>query len=96
MPNSNTTTIWTPIIFEWYVVMCGSKTDTQKMCPKEIGLCTQHMLTKSGLIVNMIGGGGGTYMTTEPEDLHFDNKEDALMSSEIYEENSYMHDLWIC
>ena len=56
VPNSKTATIWTSI-FEWYVVMCGYKTDTKKMCPKEIGLCTQHMLTKSGLIVNMIGGG---------------------------------------
>ena len=53
------------------------------------------MLTKSGLIVNMIGG-GPIWLLNEPEDLHFDNKEDAHMSSEIYEENSYMHDLWIC
>ena len=32
----------------------------------------------------------------ELKDLHFDIKENTHMSSEIYEANGYMHDLWIC
>jgi hypothetical protein len=32
------------------------RTDTKKMCLKEIGLCVQNMITALGSIVNIIGG----------------------------------------
>ena len=34
------------------------------MCLKEIGLRAQKLLTILGYVVNIIEGGGGTYMTT--------------------------------
>ena len=59
MPNSNIMIIWTPL-FEWYLVMCGSKNGHQKyMCLKEIGLCAQHVLNHSSL--NDQHDLGGTY-----------------------------------
>jgi hypothetical protein len=41
---------------EWSVVRCGSKNGHQKdiLCLKEIGLCTQNLLTIFGLKVNII------------------------------------------
>ena len=47
-------------IFEWYVVWYASKIGCQKdMYSKEIGLCAQNTITISGLLVNIIVGGGG-------------------------------------
>ena len=46
-------------IFEWYLVWRGSKNKYRK----EVGLHAQNMITVLVLIVNIIGGGGKTYMT---------------------------------
>ena len=53
---SNIARIWT-LIFECYVVTCGSKNGHQKdMWLQEIGPCAQDMVTILGPEVNMIGG----------------------------------------
>ena len=59
-PSSNTFLIGTSI-FEWYVVLHGSKNVYQKdTCLKEIGLHVQNMMTILSSIANIIEG---TYMT---------------------------------
>jgi hypothetical protein len=61
VPDSNISIIRT-LIFEWYVVRCGSENGQQKyICSKQIGLCAQDMLAVLGSIGNVIAG---TYMTT--------------------------------
>jgi hypothetical protein len=62
MPNSVPYFYWT-LVFEWYVVRCGSKNKYQKnMCLKEIGLRAQNMLLIISSRVN-INGKGETCMT---------------------------------
>ena len=52
VPNSNAKIIRS-IIFEQYVVRCGSKNGHQMMCLKEIGLSAQNMLTILSSIIYM-------------------------------------------
>ena len=62
MLECNTTIIRAPI-FDWYVVMCGSKTWHQKdMCLKrDLSMCS-NMVSILCSMFNMIGGGeGGLY-----------------------------------
>ena len=55
-PYSVTFVIYT-LIFQWYVVKCGSKNNHQKgMCFTEIGLQAKNMITILGSIVNTIEG----------------------------------------
>ena len=50
---------WTTI-FEWFVIRCGCKKAHKKwICSKEIGLCTQNMVTNSSSIANVSCEGGG-------------------------------------
>ena len=56
------TNIILTLIFEWYVIKCGSKNGHQKdTCLKEIGLSAQNMLT---IVGSMINTNKGTYMVT--------------------------------
>ena len=56
VPNS-VTYLRRTLIFEWYVVWCGSKNKYQKdTCLKEIGLHAQNMITIVASIIDLLGG----------------------------------------
>jgi hypothetical protein len=60
-PSSNTFFFIGTFVFEWYVVLHGSKNVYQKdMCLKEIGLHIQNIMTIMSLKANITKG---TYMT---------------------------------
>lgn len=60
-PHTVTFLIMTPT-FEWFVILCGSKSEYHKnMCFEEIGLLALNMVTDLGSIVNIIEG---TYIMT--------------------------------
>lgn len=53
-----------PPLFEQCVVSCGSKNEHQEYtCAKGIGLNAQNTRTIISSIINIIGGGGMSYMT---------------------------------
>ena len=93
MPNSNIAIMWTPI-FEWYVVMCGSKNRHPKdTCLKEIGLCVQNELTILGLVVNIIWGLGGMTPFNKHVNFQFCTKKqesEICMSTLHFNGNDYL------
>lgn len=64
------------LAFEWYMVRCGSKSNHEKACFKDVGLRALNTLTTLNSIVNIIGA-QGTYSIwpiNEHKNLPFDNK----------------------
>lgn len=99
MPKTTTTIIWT-LIFELYVVWCGSKHWHKcDICLKDTGFCApRNMITIMGLKFNKIGvglvGEASLYdhlINTRILTLIMDKRMNP--SSKNYEANGYMHDL---
>jgi hypothetical protein len=89
MPSSITYLKWTPI-FEWYLDMCGSKNTYQKDTRlKEIGSCTQSMITILDIIIKISKEGGEYIATNKHIKLHFDNEYEIHMRLKNDEESDY-------
>ena len=97
IPNSNILALFWTLIFDWYVVRCGSENQHQKVvCSTQIRPSAQNMMIIIGSIGNTIEGACiYAWSLTEHNTLYFHNEYDSNVSS-ISDMLMAMDMIWMC